>query len=121
MPRCPRCILLTILALPAPASADVLGDFELSGYGELGFSFLDHGPDRNREGGALDDRRLGFYTTRLVLELEQELPGDVELEAEVEFEHGGTGAAREVEYEEFGEFETEVEKGGEVLVEELYI
>ena len=33
----------------------------------------------------------------------------------------GTGAAKELEYEEFGEFESEVEKGGEVIVEELYV
>lgn len=118
-----RVCALSILfaAAGGAAHAGGLGDFELSGYGELGFAFLDHGADRSREGGALDDRRLEFDTTRLVLELEQELPGELEIEAEVEFEHGGTGAAREVEYEEFGEFETEVEKGGEVVVEELYI
>lgn len=116
------CVLsLLFAAAGGAAHAGGLGDFELSGYGELGFAFLDHGADRTREGGALDDRRLEFDQTRLVLELEQELPGDLEIEAEVEFEHGGTGAAREVEYEEFGEFETEVEKGGEVVVEELYI
>jgi hypothetical protein len=49
------------------------------------------------------------------------LPAGLEVEAEIEFEHGGTGAAKEIEYEEFGEFETEVEKGGEVVVEELYV
>lgn len=118
----PLGLLLALAALPAGAArAGGLGDLELSGYGELGFAFLDHGADRSREGGALDDRRLEFDTTRLVVELEQELPGDLEIEAEVELEHGGTGAAREVEYEEFGEYESEVEKGGEVIVEELYI
>jgi hypothetical protein len=96
-------------------------DLSLSGYGELGFAFYDHGADRSREGGALDDRRLEFDTTRLVAELEGTLPAGLELEAEVEFEHGGTGSAMEVEYEEFGEFESEVEKGGEVVVEELYL
>ena len=59
--------------------------------------------------------------TRLALELEAELLPQVELEAEVEFEHGGTGGALELEYEEFGEFEQEVEKGGEVILEELYV
>ncbi|MEZ4459533.1 MAG: hypothetical protein R3E66_07345 [bacterium] len=44
-----------------------------------------------------------------------------EVEAEIEFENGGTGATLELEYEEFGEFENEVEKGGEVVVEELYV
>jgi hypothetical protein len=111
---------------PGPARAEKLfatDSFELSlsGYGEIGFSFYDHGADQSREGGALDDRRLEFDTTRLVAVLEGELPAGVEVEAEVEFEHGGTGAAKEIEYDEFGEFESEVEKGGEVVIEEFYV
>ena len=34
--------------------------------------------------------------------------------SEIEYEHGGTGSAVEIEEEEFGEYESEVEKGGEV-------
>lgn len=41
--------------------------------------------------------------------------------AEIEFEHGGTGVAVEYEREEAGEFEIEVEKGGEVAIEQLYL
>lgn len=42
------------------------------------------------------------------------------LNAELEFEHGGTGVAVEFDrFEEFGEFEYEVEKGGEVRFEEF--
>ncbi|MFB6372217.1 MAG: hypothetical protein ABEN55_03670, partial [Bradymonadaceae bacterium] len=65
--------------------------------------------------------RLAFDTTRLTTEVEAEMPKGIELEAEVEFEHGGTGSALELEYEEFGEFESEVENGGEEIVEELYV
>jgi hypothetical protein len=43
-----------------------------------------------------------------------------EIEFEVEFEHGGVGLAMEYDMlEEFGEFEQEIEKGGEVVVSEL--
>lgn len=43
------------------------------------------------------------------------------LEFEIEFEHGGTGSAFEFEpLEEFGEFETETEKGGEIVISELF-
>lgn len=101
------------------AESDV--DIEFGGYGEMAFSYLDFGENQNREGGALPDNRLVFDTTRLALKLEVELPWDVEAEAEIEFEHGGTGAALELEYEEFGEYEQEVEAGGEVVVEELYL
>lgn len=44
------------------------------------------------------------------------------LNAELEFEHGGTGVAVEFDrFEEFGEFEYEVEKGGEVRFEEFNV
>ena len=41
-----------------------------------------------------------------------------QLNAELEFEHGGTGVSVEFDrFEEFGEFEYEVEKGGEIRFE----
>lgn len=40
---------------------------------------------------------------------------------ELEIEHGGTGATIEYESEEAGEYEMEVEKGGEVVLEQLYL
>ena len=44
-----------------------------------------------------------------------------EIEFEIEFEHGGTGSALEYDpMEEFGEFEKELEKGGEVVLSEFY-
>lgn len=107
-------------APPAPPIAPSV-ELHFGGYGDLQFAFHDFGPNQNREGGAQQDPRLVFDTTRFVLEVEGELPYDIEFEAEIEFEHGGTGAAMELEYEEFGEFEQEVEKGGEVLLEELYL
>ncbi|WP_348674391.1 hypothetical protein [uncultured Abyssibacter sp.] len=41
--------------------------------------------------------------------------------AEIEFEHGGTGATIEFEPEEAGEFEAEVEKGGEIVLEQAHL
>ena len=40
---------------------------------------------------------------------------------EVEFEHGGSGSAYELEYDEFGEWEHETEKGGEVELEQFWL
>ncbi len=40
---------------------------------------------------------------------------------EIEFEHGGTGFAVEIEEEETGEYESEVEKGGEIVLEQFWI
>lgn len=45
---------------------------------------------------------------------------NIAIEMEIEFEHGGTGSSMEFDkFEEFGEYEQEVEHGGEVVIEEL--
>lgn len=41
--------------------------------------------------------------------------------SEIEFEHGGTESAVEVEEEETGEYESETERGGEVALEQFWI
>lgn len=49
------------------------------------------------------------------------LNDQAKIEFEVEFEHGGVGTAMEYDpFEEFGEFEKELEKGGEVVLKEIY-
>ena len=117
------CIILLVLALPV----NIMGHkpvpkLKITGYGELIYSHFDYGPDqKSSPTGSPPDSRATIDIARLSLELETRLLHGVELEAEVEIEHGGTGGALEIEYEEFGEYETEVEKGGEVILEELYI
>ena len=119
------CLILTMLTSAAQAQEEaqavVIPELEFSGYGELSFGWLNHGEDQTREGGAWRDSRLVFDSTRFVLKAEMELPAEFKFEAEIEFEHGGTGAALELEYEEFGEYEQEIEKGGEVILEEFYL
>ncbi len=59
---------------------------------------------------------------RFVFEIEYFPFPKLEFEAAIEVEHGGTGSTLELErLEEFGEFESEIEKGGEVLLEEFYV
>lgn len=41
--------------------------------------------------------------------------------SEIEFEHGGVESAIEIEAEETGEFEKEIERGGEVALEQFWI
>lgn len=43
------------------------------------------------------------------------------MSSEIEFEHGGTESAVEIENEEGGEYEKEIERGGEVALEQFYI
>ncbi|KAA3606280.1 MAG: hypothetical protein DWQ06_02210 [Calditrichaeota bacterium] len=96
--------------------------FLLKGYGEAYYSHFDFGPDQKSSiNGASSDSRAIVDITRMVLEMKYRFQKDLYLETEVEFEHGGTGGALELEYEEFGEFESEVEKGGEVVLEGFHI
>lgn len=98
-----------------------LWDIGIGGYGEFAFAYHDYGPDQTKKGGALSDNRLVFDTKRFTFGVKGEMDYDIEFEVEVEIEHGGTGSALELEFEEFGEFESEVERGGEVALEELYL
>lgn len=43
------------------------------------------------------------------------------MNAEIEFEHGGTESAVELEAEEAGEYENEIERGGEVVLEQFWM
>ena len=43
------------------------------------------------------------------------------LGTEIEFEHGGTESAVEIEEEETGEYESEIERGGEVALEQFWL
>lgn len=43
------------------------------------------------------------------------------LGTEIEFEHGGTESAVEIEEEETGEYESEIERGGEIALEQFWI
>lgn len=66
------------------------------------------------------NRRDAMDLERLVIEPEYRVSDRLEFEAEIEFEHGGTGATLEFDpIEEYGEFEQEVEAGGEIIVEKL--
>jgi len=66
------------------------------------------------------ERRAQVDLERLVAEFEYRFSDKWKVEFEVEFEHGGTGSTLEYDgFEEFGEFETELEVGGEIVVEKF--
>ncbi|MCB9281773.1 MAG: autotransporter outer membrane beta-barrel domain-containing protein [Lewinellaceae bacterium] len=68
----------------------------------------------------LPDKRNAFDPERLNAYMYYTFSPKIELKTEVEFEHGGTGVTMDFDpLEEFGEFEQEVEKGGEVVLEQI--
>ena len=69
-----------------------------------------------------DDASHGrFDLPHVVLNLGYDFGKGWTLGSEMEFEHGGAGTAVEIEAEEAGEYEAEVEKGGEVNIEQFWI
>lgn len=96
--------------------------FSIGGYGEILFNHYDYGPNRLASPkGSLSDSRQTVDLPRFILEFSYNFTKDIMFTTEIEFEHGGTGSALELEYEEFGEFEMEQEKGGEVVLEQFHI
>ncbi len=86
--------------------------FSISGYGIINYAHYDWELDPNR--------RAAIDIERFVVAPKYRINDTIHLEAELEFEHGGTGSTMEFDkFEEFGEFEMEIEKGGEVIVEKL--
>ncbi|SEL45407.1 hypothetical protein SAMN05216262_11150 [Colwellia chukchiensis] len=68
------------------------------------------------------NRRASTDLERVVLEIAYDFTPKWQLEFELEYEHGGTGVTLEYDgFEEFGEFESEIEAGGEVVVEKLQL
>jgi len=66
------------------------------------------------------ERRATTDLERVVLEFVYDFDAKWQVEIELEYEHGGAGIALEYDgFEEFGEFETEVEAGGEIIVEKM--
>ena len=95
--------------------------FNINAYGELLYQYYDYGPNQNLPNGSEPDSRALMDLRRFNLSFTSIFDEGLTFDVEIEFEHGGTGSALELEYEEFGEYEFEVEKGGEVQLEQLHL
>ena len=101
----------------------VSNKFRFGGYGEIVANFKDYGINRfygHKEGNAKQNHNT-IAIPRFVLAFDYKFTPKWILGAEIEFEYGGTGTSYELENTENGEYETEVEKGGEVALEQLHI
>lgn len=93
---------------------DQLGRIHLEVYGTINY--------QNFDWQTFPGKRSAIDLERFVLEPSYRITPKLHIRAEIEFEHGGTGASVEFDrFEEFGEFEYEIEKGGEILLEQLNI
>lgn len=101
---------------------DGYGKYRFGGYGEMLFQHMDYSADRYTDPkGARKEKRSYVSLPRAIFAFDYKFRDDIILSTEIEFEYGGTGAAMELEYEEGGEYEMEIEKAGEVVLEQFHI
>lgn len=96
----------------------------LGGYGEavMTRNFFSDKPHRYSAPDSYKDESHGrFDLPHVVIYLGYDFGKGWSMGSEIEFEHGGTESAVEIENEEGGEYETEVERGGEVALEQFWI
>ncbi|HNR20968.1 MAG TPA: porin [Bacteroidia bacterium] len=93
---------------------NILSKFDLSAYGVINY--------HNYDWETLPDKRNDIDFERAVISTSYKINKRYRLNTELEFEHAGTGVTVEFDpLEEFGEFEYEVEKGGEIYLEQFNI
>ncbi len=95
--------------------------FRIGGYGEMLFQSFNYGKNSFYDYGSDYEKRAQISIPRFVLAMDFKFNDTWTLGAEVEFEYGGTGGAIEYETSEAGEYEVEIEKGGEVALEQFHI
>ncbi len=108
-----------------PKGKSFLRGLTVGGYGEVALSrnfYSDNVYRYSNAGKYKNDPSHGrFDIPHAVIYLNYEFGHGWRMGSEIEFEHTGTGTAYEKEYEESGEWEQEVEKGGEVELEQFWL
>lgn len=97
----------------------------IGGYGEAVMTrnfFSDHF-NRYKDPAAYKNGRSNgqFDLPHVVINIGYDFGHGWSMGTEIEFEHGGTESAVEIDADEAGEYEAEVEKGGEVALEQFWI
>lgn len=97
----------------------------IGGYGEAVASRMFYSDNYKRYTNADlyrdDDGHGRFDLPHVVIYLGYDFGHGWTMGTEIEFEHGGAESAVEIEEEETGEYETEVERGGEVALEQFWL
>lgn len=105
--------------------ANALSRFSIGGYGEAVTSrnFYSQHFNRYRNPATYknDDSHGRFDLPHVTLNLGYNFGHGWTMGMEIEFEHGGTENAVEIDADESGEYEAETERGGEVALEQFWI
>ena len=119
-------VLILWASVLGPVMAQVAGTERLTigGYGEVALSRNFYSDNVYRYSSAAShkgEQHGRFDIPHAVVYIGYDFGKGWSMQTEIEFEHTGTGGAVEKEFEEAGEWETEVEKGGEVELEQFWI
>ena len=120
-------VLITLLAVftTLAATAQKNNRLTVGGYGEVALSRHFHSDNVYRYSQpskyASDPSHGRFDIPHAVFYIGYEFGKGWSLQGEIEFEHSGTGSSSEQEFDEAGEWESEIEKGGEVALEQFWI
>lgn len=115
-----------LAATPAVQQDTTYTKYRIGGYGEMLATFKDYGLNRFA-GGSHGNTRINhneISIPRFVLAGNYKFSNNWILGAEIEFESGGIGGSYEIESgtgAENGEYESGIEKGGEVSLEQFHI
>ncbi len=113
-----------LMALASSAQENV-SRLSIGGYGKVALSrnfYSDNVYRYSHPDNYKSDKSHGrFDIPHAVIYLGYDFGKGWTMRSEIEFEHTGAGSAVEKEYTEAGEWETEIEKGGEVELEQFWI
>lgn len=113
-----------LLVAGAAAQEEKPQRLTIGGYGEVAFSRNFYSDNVYRYSSASSHKKEQhgrFDIPHAVIYLGYDFGKGWSMQTEIEFEHTGSGGAVEKEFEEAGEWESEVEKGGEVALEQFWI
>ena len=117
-------LALSILCPDAVAQKLPEGRLTVGGYGEVALSRNFYSDNVYRYSSASSHKGEShnrFDIPHAVIYLGYDFGKGWSMQTEIEFEHLGTGVEVEKEFEEAGEWENEVERGGEVELEQFWI
>ncbi len=108
----------------ATASPTASSQLTVGGYGEAVYSYNFYSDAWNRYKNPQNfrgDHHSRVDLPHVVIYLGYDFGHGWSMGTEIEFEHGGTEAAVEMEDDEGGEYESEIERGGEVALEQFWL
>lgn len=115
---------ITFLSAASLCAAASYGQLSVGGYGEATYSYNFFSDAWNRyktPSNFKDDHHSRVDLPHVVIYLGYNFGNGWSMGSEIEFEHGGVEAAVEMEDDEGGEYESEIERGGEVALEQFWL